>query len=387
MNKSLITIVTSAYNAERTIERAINSVLNQNYTNIEYIVVDHGSRDNTYKILDRYRKKDNRIKVLQMKHNTGYIGKAMNYGLDHAKGEYICFLDADDAYELDFIEVMYLAVIEAKAEVAISGYRPISQESGEQLDDDTILSYAIIAGQKEYKENSIQRIKNGYKNNTILDVWWNKIYRVKYLIDNNIRFYEDKLLYGDAWFNRKIFEDYPKVVMIPYVGYNFYQSTTSTRKYYRHDMYKEMLEYVELWLESNHQLYEDDIDNEKETYFLVIDASNQVHRVHSLDTTIKEMIKELGNWIEFPIFKKVVYLIQCQIEFLRNIELSIRMIEEKDRNLMIENPSSWLEEYISLDLDKEMDKCEKFEKLFSILFEEENYTSVGTQGLIDMIVQ
>ena len=387
MNEPLITVVTSAYNSEYTIARAVNSVLSQTYKNIEYIIVNHGSIDNTWNILTEYQKKDSRILLIKIDKNTGYIGKAMNYGLDHAKGKYICFLDADDSYDLDYIETMYLSIIDTGAQVAISGYRPLSQETDDQLDDDIKLEYSVLSEKKEYKENSYQRIKNGYKNNTIMDVWWNKLYNLEYLIKNNIRFFEDKLLYGDAWFNREVFRKYPKSVIIPYVGYNFYQSTTSTRRYYKYNMYKEMLAYVELWLESNHELYGEDIEGERETYCLVVDASNQVHKVHSLNTSFSEMIKELGDWITHPTFKKVVYLIECQTEFLRNIELSIRMIEEKETNLTIEKPSNWLEEYISLDLNKEMDKSEKFEKMFSILFEEDNYTSVGTQGLIDMIVQ
>ena len=385
MKQDLITVITSAYNAVHTISRAIDSVLNQTYKNIEYIIVDHGSDDNTCKILEIYKKRDNRVKILKIEKNMGYIGKAMNYGLEHAKGKYVCFLDADDSYSPEFLEKMYCEIIKTNADIAICGYRMISEKNNEQLGEDGAYEYTILDTKESYK-CLYNKIENDSKIRILIDVWWNKLYSLEYLKRYKIKFPENTFLHGDAWFNREIFDLYSKIVILPYIGYKWYQNANSTSKSYRFGMYREILNYVELWINSIYKTFDQNVEF-KMIYNLVLGCSNQILKILNLEGSTSEKLKELENWITYKAFYKVMNLIQCQTEFLRNIELSIRMIEEKETNLTIEKPSNWLEEYISLDLNKEMDKSEKFEKMFSILFEEDNYTSVGTQGLIDMIVQ
>ena len=95
MNKEyLISIVTVVKNAETTIEKCINSVLNQSYKNIEYIIIDGNSSDKTKKIIDKYK---NKISLIISEDDNG-IWEAMNKGINLAKGEILCFLNADDFY-------------------------------------------------------------------------------------------------------------------------------------------------------------------------------------------------------------------------------------------------------------------------------------------------
>ncbi len=94
MSNKLVSVVIPAYNVEKYIKQAIESVLLQDYKNLEIIVVDDGSTDNTGKILSEYEKKDSRIKVITQI-NKGLAG-ARNTGLVYAKGDYLCILDSDD---------------------------------------------------------------------------------------------------------------------------------------------------------------------------------------------------------------------------------------------------------------------------------------------------
>jgi hypothetical protein len=91
----VVTVLIPAYNAARTIERAVNSVLAQTYTDYEIIVVDDGSRDATSEIVAAYR--DDRIRLFRMARNRGESG-AMNEGIAAARGEFVAFLDADDEW-------------------------------------------------------------------------------------------------------------------------------------------------------------------------------------------------------------------------------------------------------------------------------------------------
>ena len=90
----LISIITVVKNAEITIEKCIKSVLNQNYKNIQYIIIDGNSTDNTKKIIDKYR---NKVSLIISEDDNG-IWDAMNKGIKLAKGEILGFINADDVY-------------------------------------------------------------------------------------------------------------------------------------------------------------------------------------------------------------------------------------------------------------------------------------------------
>ena len=107
MSDPLVSIVTSAYNAEKTIVYAVESVLTQTYQNFEYIIIDHGSTDRTGELLEKLSRKDPRVKIIRILKNTGCIGKALNLGLQQANGMYITFLDADDWFNPDHLEKWY----------------------------------------------------------------------------------------------------------------------------------------------------------------------------------------------------------------------------------------------------------------------------------------
>jgi len=99
----LVSIIMATYNRANTIERAINSVLKQSYTNIELIIVDDGSIDNTLKILDRFH--DSRIRILRHEKNKG-VCAAKNTGLSNIKGDWFTTFDSDDEMIPEAIETM-----------------------------------------------------------------------------------------------------------------------------------------------------------------------------------------------------------------------------------------------------------------------------------------
>lgn len=98
----LISIITVVKNAENTIEKCINSVLNQNYKNIEYIIIDGNSTDNTKKIIDKYR---NKVSLIISGDDNG-IWDAMNKGIKLAKGEILGFINADDVYYENSLKIV-----------------------------------------------------------------------------------------------------------------------------------------------------------------------------------------------------------------------------------------------------------------------------------------
>lgn len=95
-----VSIIVPAYNAQDTIEKCLESLLGQTYKNIEVVVINDGSVDNTLKIIDKFN--DIRLKVTSTE-NRG-ISAARNLGIKNSTGEFICFCDADDFYEKNYVE-------------------------------------------------------------------------------------------------------------------------------------------------------------------------------------------------------------------------------------------------------------------------------------------
>lgn len=119
MSRGLVSIVVPVYNTEKYLDRCISSIINQTYQYIEILLIDDGSTDKSGEICDLWMAKDSRIQVLHKK-NEG-AGIARNYGIDHAKGEYICFFDSDDYISEDAIDKAYRRAVEDKADIVILG--------------------------------------------------------------------------------------------------------------------------------------------------------------------------------------------------------------------------------------------------------------------------
>ena len=117
MNKDLISIIVPVYNAEKYLAKCLESLISQTYKNIEIILIDDGSKDESEKICQTYCAKDARIIVKKQK-NAG-ASSARNRGVDLAKGKYILFVDADDYVSDDYIEYLYRLIKSHHTDIGI----------------------------------------------------------------------------------------------------------------------------------------------------------------------------------------------------------------------------------------------------------------------------
>ena len=101
----LISVILPVYNVEPYLERSLGSVVSQTYKNLEIILVDDGSTDNSGDICDRYSMKDSRIRTFHISHRG--LGAARNYGFEESHGKYILYVDSDDRIGKDFVEILY----------------------------------------------------------------------------------------------------------------------------------------------------------------------------------------------------------------------------------------------------------------------------------------
>lgn len=119
----IISVIIPVYDAENTIGRCLDSILNQTYRNLEIIVVNDGSTDRSEKICAGYQDKDNRIKVYTIdNHGQGY---ARNYGIEHSNGTYIGFCDADDTMWPNMYETLYKMICNSSADMSGCGHNDI----------------------------------------------------------------------------------------------------------------------------------------------------------------------------------------------------------------------------------------------------------------------
>ena len=104
-NKYLISVIIPVYNTEKFLVKCLDSVINQTFKDLEIICINDGSPDNSLQILEEYKKKDERIKIIDQ--NNQGVSVARNNGIENANGEYIFFLDSDDYIDKNFFEIFY----------------------------------------------------------------------------------------------------------------------------------------------------------------------------------------------------------------------------------------------------------------------------------------
>lgn len=116
----LISIIMAAYSAEKTIERAISSVLNQTYPHFELLVVNDCSKDGTAKLVESIVTRDNRVRLISNKKNSG-VSYTRKHGLDEARGEWIAILDSDDAWAPEKLEKQIALQEKMNADLLFTG--------------------------------------------------------------------------------------------------------------------------------------------------------------------------------------------------------------------------------------------------------------------------
>ena len=282
MKNDLISIIIPVYKVEKYLEKCIESVLQQTYTNLQIILVDDGSPDNCGKICDEYAKKDSRIEVIH-KVNGG-LSDARNVGISKARGRYIGFVDSDDYIKKDMYEILLNLLKEYDADVSICNL------------------YDVIYG-KEYirnKENGIQEysrldiLKEVLLDKNIQSYAWNKLYKkelfdeIKYPIGKK---YED---IGTTFY---ILEKCNKIVVTSEPEYYYLKRADSLVNNVTEST---IMDYTEIIIQR--YLYTKEI-NELEkynNYYLVktlVTASNDIKTLENVSEKMQKQYEKIYNLV------------------------------------------------------------------------------------------
>lgn len=214
MEKSiLISVIVPAYNAEKYISQCFDSLLSQTHKNIEIIVVDNGSTDNTEQIVKKYSS----VKYIRLQKND--VSAARNTGFNAATGKYIHFMDADDLVPLDFYEKMAQAAQETDAEMACCGF--IFERYPEQSQH---ISHKLLLSCTEDKILMTNVCNYG--------ACWKYLYKRTFLKEKHLYFEEGRIAAEDRIFSLQTVFFANKIVLVPdtvYIYKNRKNAITTTR--------------------------------------------------------------------------------------------------------------------------------------------------------------
>ena len=197
----MISVIVPVYNVEKYLSKCLDSLLNQTYTDVEFILIDDGSTDSSGKIADSYKDIDPRFKVFHTE-NRG-LSAARNYGIEHSKGEWLMFVDSDDWVSPSFCETPMRAAHEYNADLVVFWFHRV--KNGKIPKEDTSkFPSGIIPFEKAINVGSV--------------VAWNKLYKKK--LFNDIRFPEGQV-YEDIATTHKVLRQAIRIAFIPFRLYYY----------------------------------------------------------------------------------------------------------------------------------------------------------------------
>ena len=241
MNQPLVSIILPVYNAQNHLARCVGSICAQTYRNIEIIILNDGSKDQSLPVCEEFRQKDSRI-LLVDKANSG-VSDTRNLGLKLASGKYIEFVDSDDYLDPDFTERLVAAAEENEADFVIAPYKmviPAGASKPEQVldkiqDELGVMSVARPPEVREYgflpagvydKDTFALRLMDKPAS-YFYSVLWNKLYRRDILTGNDIQFVSEMRWAEDLVFNLRYIQYAERFVAIDKPGYYYVQNPQS----------------------------------------------------------------------------------------------------------------------------------------------------------------
>ena len=208
MKDLIISVVVPVYNADKTIEKCVESIINQTYSYIEIILVNDGSEDKSGEICDRYERENKNVKYIAK--SNGGVSSARNIGIDNASGFFVMFVDSDDYIQPDYCENMISAYKKSQADLILCGY---------SLYANTVLQTNVVATNESVvsKQGFVGEIMDLFELG-LMNPPYGKLFK-KSLIKNN--FIEELSLGEDLLFVLDYLKECQLICIEKNCGYNY----------------------------------------------------------------------------------------------------------------------------------------------------------------------
>lgn len=285
--RPLVSVIVPVYNAEKYLKKCIQSIVNQSLNNIEIIIIDDGSIDNSKDIIKSFEEKDIRIKVLYQE-NSG-VSSARNNGINNATGKYIGFVDSDDYIDLEMYESMYSKAEEFDADIVVCNVRDV-------FEDKENISLKLEEGLINIKDIKPKNfLKDKYF--SLGSAVWHKIFKKSFIVENNIKFINySEVSSEDTIFNLQAMLKAKNIYCIdkPFYNYIIRENSLTKSNLAKENMIYRCKNTVDI---INKYCEENNIDVDKfvyyMTYFQFINLLSYVHpkNIYNLSFAIKEYSK------------------------------------------------------------------------------------------------
>lgn len=283
--KVKVSVIIPVYNVDKYLKRCLDSVINQTLKDIEIIILNDGSTDNSEEIILEYASQDERIQYY--KHKNIGLGPTRNKGIEYAKGEYLSFIDSDDYVSLHMLETLYTRAKKENADV-VCGQVLLEYENGYQIlrqDFCNILSYSLKTQGRE------KFIREYYFGRKFSHNAWDKIYKTKMIKENKIKFGDNNRIFAeDNFFQLQVLQ-YANI--ISFVSQNLYyyiQRDNSIMNSYKKNLINRNLNMI--------------LDYEKQ---FVIPSNNNLNKKICSLLTFEILIAEILNVINSRLGFKTFY--------------------------------------------------------------------------------
>ncbi|PFB59978.1 Ss-1,4-galactosyltransferase [Bacillus anthracis] len=223
MENPKISIVVAAYNVEDYIEKCLESLIAQSIKEIEILVINDGSSDNTANIANRFTKCDKRVRVISQE--NGGLSAARNTGINHASGEFIAFVDGDDYLDKSMYEILYKKIIADSLDLVISGFKKVwlDEDASKIREKECYFNKDLLNG--NILENFL------CKHDEPFVVAWNKLYRTEIIKQNGL-YFENRAFFEDVGFMPRYLYYTKSIDSIDFAPYYYVQRKGSITKSY-----------------------------------------------------------------------------------------------------------------------------------------------------------
>ena len=213
----VFSVVVPVYNAERYLNKALQSILDQDFTDFELILVDDGSTDDSLTVLEAFAEKDTRVIVLNNEVNRG-AAEARNRGIEIARGKYLCFVDADDYIDLGFLQHFYDALQADDCDFVKCG----AYEEYNDNNENVMYTRSCVLPDRCFQD--AKTIINQVIDMELIPLFgynWNGCYKMEIIEENHLRFDETLKVHEDFVFNMAYLPFVRKMQCLSYCGYHY----------------------------------------------------------------------------------------------------------------------------------------------------------------------